>query len=59
MFCWGFLLVQQLYSWVNPDVMEKLRPYLRLAETLGNMAAQLAGGRIDELNIRLQGEISQ
>jgi D-3-phosphoglycerate dehydrogenase / 2-oxoglutarate reductase len=43
---------------LNPDVMEKLRPYLRLAETLGTMAGQLAGGRIDELNIRLQGELA-
>ena len=30
---------------LNPDVMEKLRPYLRLAETLGTMAGQLAGGQ--------------
>ncbi len=43
---------------LNPDVMEQLRPYLRLAETLGNMAGQLAGGRINQLNIRLQGELA-
>ena len=43
---------------LNPDVMEKLRPYLTLAETLGNMVGQLAGGRIDLLNIRLQGELA-
>ncbi len=43
---------------LNPDVMEKLRPYLKLAETLGNMVGQLAGGRIDLLNIRLQGELA-
>jgi D-3-phosphoglycerate dehydrogenase len=43
---------------LNADVMEKLRPYLQLAETLGNMVGQLAGGRIDLLNIRLQGELA-
>ncbi|MDJ0687793.1 MAG: phosphoglycerate dehydrogenase [Xenococcaceae cyanobacterium MO_188.B32] len=43
---------------LNPDVMEKLRPYLQLAETLGTMVAQVAGGRIEQLNIRLQGELA-
>jgi D-3-phosphoglycerate dehydrogenase / 2-oxoglutarate reductase len=43
---------------LNPDVMEKLRPYLQLAETLGNLVGQLAGGRIDMLEVRLQGELA-
>jgi D-3-phosphoglycerate dehydrogenase / 2-oxoglutarate reductase len=43
---------------LNPDVMEKLRPYLQLAETLGNLVGQLAGGRIDSLNVILQGDIA-
>lgn len=43
---------------LNPEVMEKLRPYLQLAEILGNMVGQLAGGRIDRLNISLQGELA-
>lgn len=43
---------------LNPDVMEKMRPYLSLAETLGNMVGQLAGGRIDQLTVRLQGELA-
>jgi D-3-phosphoglycerate dehydrogenase / 2-oxoglutarate reductase len=43
---------------LNPDVMEKLRPYLQLAETLGTLVGQLAGGRIDTLNIRLQGDLA-
>lgn len=41
-----------------PDVMEKLRPYLRLAETLGNLVAQLAGGRVELLNVHLQGDLA-
>ncbi|MGK7872690.1 MAG: phosphoglycerate dehydrogenase [Xenococcaceae cyanobacterium] len=43
---------------LNPDVMEKLRPYLKLAETLGNLVGQLAGGRIELLNVTLQGELA-
>ncbi|MBW4491260.1 MAG: phosphoglycerate dehydrogenase [Trichocoleus desertorum ATA4-8-CV12] len=43
---------------LRPEVLEKLRPYLQLAETLGNLVAQLAGGRVESLNIRLQGEIA-
>lgn len=43
---------------LRPDLLEKLRPYLQLAETLGNLVGQLAGGRIDALNIRLQGELA-
>ena len=44
---------------LRPDVLEKLRPYLNLAETLGNFVGQLAGGRIEELQIKLQGELAQ
>lgn len=44
---------------LRPDLLEKLRPYLTLAETLGNFVGQLAGGRIEELNIRLQGELAE
>jgi D-3-phosphoglycerate dehydrogenase / 2-oxoglutarate reductase len=43
---------------LRPDLMEKLRPYLRLAETLGSMVSQLAGGRIESLDVRLQGELA-
>ncbi len=43
---------------LTPDVMEKMRPYLQLAETLGNLAGQLAGGRIERLTVRLQGELA-
>jgi D-3-phosphoglycerate dehydrogenase / 2-oxoglutarate reductase len=43
---------------LRPDLMEKLRPYLQLAETLGNLVSQLAGGRIESLTVRLQGELA-
>jgi D-3-phosphoglycerate dehydrogenase len=43
---------------LNPDVMEKLRPYLQLAETLGNLVGQLAGGRIESFNVTLQGDLA-
>ncbi|MBE9228977.1 phosphoglycerate dehydrogenase [Phormidium sp. LEGE 05292] len=41
-----------------PDVLEKLKPYMRLAETLGNLVSQLAGGRVESLNVHLQGELA-
>lgn len=43
---------------ISPNVLEELRPYMRLAETLGNLVGQLAGGRIEMLNVRLQGELA-
>jgi D-3-phosphoglycerate dehydrogenase len=43
---------------LRPELLEQLRPYLQLAETLGNLAAQLAGGRVESLTIRLQGELA-
>ncbi|MGK7900150.1 MAG: phosphoglycerate dehydrogenase [Hormoscilla sp.] len=43
---------------LHPDALEQLRPYLQLAETLGNLVGQLAGGRVDFLEVRLQGELA-
>jgi len=43
---------------LNPNVLEQLKPYLQLAETLGNLVGQLAGGRIDRLEVRLQGDLA-
>jgi D-3-phosphoglycerate dehydrogenase / 2-oxoglutarate reductase len=43
---------------LGPDVLEELKPYMQLAETLGRLVGQLAGGRVELLNIRLQGEIA-
>lgn len=43
---------------LSPDVMEKLRPYMRLAETLGNLVGQLAGDRVESFNVTLQGDLA-
>ncbi|BAC07877.1 phosphoglycerate dehydrogenase [Thermosynechococcus vestitus] len=43
---------------LRPDVLEKLAPYMQLAETLGNLVGQLAGGRVESLEVRLQGELA-
>ena len=43
---------------LGPDVLKELRPYMQLAETLGNLVGQLAGGRVESLNVRLQGELA-
>lgn len=40
---------------LTPEVMELLKPHLQLAETLGLLLSQLAGGQISELEVRLQG----
>jgi D-3-phosphoglycerate dehydrogenase / 2-oxoglutarate reductase len=43
---------------LRADVWQKLKPYLQLSEMLGNLVGQLAGGRVDSLDVRLQGEIA-
>ncbi|MCP9849105.1 phosphoglycerate dehydrogenase [Cyanobium sp. Morenito 9A2] len=43
---------------LNAEVMERLKPHLQLAETLGQLISQLAGGQISELEVRLQGEFA-
>jgi D-3-phosphoglycerate dehydrogenase len=43
---------------LNAEVMEQLKPHLQLAETLGQLLGQLAGGQISELEVRLQGEFA-
>ncbi len=40
---------------LNAEVMERLKPHLQLAETLGQLISQLSGGQIRELEVRLQG----
>jgi D-3-phosphoglycerate dehydrogenase / 2-oxoglutarate reductase len=44
---------------LHPDAIQKLKPYLQLAETLGNMVSQLAGGRINDLQIGLYGDLAE
>jgi len=41
-----------------PDILEKMRPYLELAEVLGNLVGQLVGGRVESLTVTLQGELA-
>jgi len=43
---------------LGADVWQKLKPYLQLSEMLGNLVGQLAGGRVDSLDVRLQGELA-
>jgi D-3-phosphoglycerate dehydrogenase len=43
---------------LNAEVMEQLKPHLQLAETLGQLLSQLAGGPINELEVRLQGDFA-
>jgi D-3-phosphoglycerate dehydrogenase len=43
---------------LTPEVMDQLKPHLQLAETLGQLLSQLAGGQISELEVRLQGEFA-
>lgn len=40
---------------LNAEVMERLKPHLQLAETLGQLISQLSSGQISELEVRLQG----
>jgi D-3-phosphoglycerate dehydrogenase len=40
---------------LRPEVLQELKPYLELAEKLGSLVGQLAGGRVDTLEIRLRG----
>jgi D-3-phosphoglycerate dehydrogenase len=44
---------------LHADVLQKLKPYLDLAETLGNLVGQLAGDRVSQLEIRLQGDLAE
>lgn len=43
---------------LSPDLLLKLRPYLQLAETLGCLLSQIVGGRVDQLTVKLQGELA-
>ncbi|WP_017324426.1 phosphoglycerate dehydrogenase [Synechococcus sp. PCC 7336] len=42
-----------------PEALQELQPYLSMAERLGCMVGQLAGDRITQLDIRLQGDLAE
>jgi D-3-phosphoglycerate dehydrogenase len=44
---------------VDPEVLEQLRPYLRLAEKMGSLAAQLIDGQILQLDIQYFGQVAE
>ncbi|MEN9239922.1 MAG: phosphoglycerate dehydrogenase [Thermostichales cyanobacterium SZTDM-1c_bins_54] len=44
---------------LKPEVLQELKPYLDLAETLGNLVGQLAGDRVSQFEIRLQGDLAE
>ncbi|KAF1085898.1 D-3-phosphoglycerate dehydrogenase [Sporotomaculum syntrophicum] len=44
---------------VNPEVMVKIQPYLKLAERLGKFQAQLVEGRVNKLEIIYNGDLAQ
>ena len=44
---------------LSAEIMDSLQPHLQLAETLGLFISQFAGGQIQKLEVRLQGEFSQ
>ncbi|MGB7217398.1 MAG: phosphoglycerate dehydrogenase [Vicinamibacterales bacterium] len=42
---------------VHPDEMQRLQPWIRLADRLGTLAAQLGAARIDALGVRYYGAL--
>ncbi len=44
---------------LSAEIMERLKPHLQLAETLGILISQLCAGQVQELEVRLQGEFAQ
>ncbi len=44
---------------MKPEVMEKIKPFLPLAESLGKFAAQTVEGRIQEVDMTYSGDITQ
>ena len=43
---------------LSAEIMERLKPHLQLAETLGLLVSQFSGGQLQELEVRLQGEFA-
>lgn len=42
---------------IDPDIMEKVRPFMVLSEKMGKMAAYLTEGPINEVNIKYMGDM--
>ena len=38
---------------LSAEIMERLKPHLQLAETVGLLVSQLAGGHVKEMELRL------
>ncbi|MFQ6062015.1 MAG: phosphoglycerate dehydrogenase [Methanosarcinales archaeon] len=45
--------------YVKPEAMEVIKPYLSLAEKIGNLSAQLITGNYEKIELLYQGEISE
>ena len=43
---------------LSAEIMERLKPHLQLAETVGLLVSQLSGGHVQEMELRLQGEFA-
>jgi D-3-phosphoglycerate dehydrogenase len=44
---------------VSPELLEQVRPYLRLGEKLGRFQSQLSPGAIEEIEIEYAGEVAE
>lgn len=44
---------------VRPEVLVVVKPYLALAEKLGNLITQLVGGRMDKVEVSYDGELAE
>ena len=43
---------------VDPEVFQKLRPYIELAERLGRIQAQLSEGQLERITVDFRGDVS-
>ena len=44
---------------ISPELLEQVRPYLRLGEKLGRFQSQLSPGAIEEIEIEYAGEVAE
>ncbi len=44
---------------VDPEVLEQIRPYIRLAEKMGSLEAQLIEGQILQVDIQYSGQVAE